>query len=200
MWRVTRDRWHMKCNRWHVTHDTWHMTHYTWHMIHDTWHMTCVMWHVVGGEHSLKVSAPQLASSSGFWKTKNVWHGLQLNNSRKDYLDTNWWAMGLWPVRPCLLNVLFLFRSACVFSSEVWSSIYIYIKVLFKCLFNTQDIYGFYETWTIQNRTIVISASLLVWRFTKTEIKKKKIIMFLRADNVRNSTDYLISPRLLVMV
>ena len=38
---------------WHVTCDTWHMTS-------DTWHMTCDMWHVVGGEHSLKISAPSL--------------------------------------------------------------------------------------------------------------------------------------------
>ena len=38
-----------------------------WHMIRDMWHMTCDMghvtrdmWHVLGGEHSLKISAPCL--------------------------------------------------------------------------------------------------------------------------------------------
>ena len=39
-----------KSDMWHVTCDTWHVTH-------DTWHMTPDMWHLVGGEHSLKMSA-----------------------------------------------------------------------------------------------------------------------------------------------
>ena len=43
----------MTCDMWHVTRDTWHLTP-------DMWHMTCDMWHVVGGEHCLKISAPQL--------------------------------------------------------------------------------------------------------------------------------------------
>ena len=30
------------------------------HVIRDTWHMTCDMGHKVRGEHSLKISAPQL--------------------------------------------------------------------------------------------------------------------------------------------
>ena len=29
-------------------------------MTPDTWHVTHDMWHVVGGEHSLKISAPKL--------------------------------------------------------------------------------------------------------------------------------------------
>ena len=29
-------------------------------MTPDTWHMTREMWHMVGGEHSLKISASQL--------------------------------------------------------------------------------------------------------------------------------------------
>ena len=39
------------CDPWHVTHDRWHVTCDTWHMTQDTSH-------VVGGEHSLKISAP----------------------------------------------------------------------------------------------------------------------------------------------
>ena len=42
---------------WHVTCDTWHVT---WHVTRDTWHVTHDTWHVWGGEHSLKISAPQL--------------------------------------------------------------------------------------------------------------------------------------------
>ena len=38
---------------WHVTYD---MSHLTRHM----WHVTCDVWHMEGGEHSLKISAPQL--------------------------------------------------------------------------------------------------------------------------------------------
>ena len=34
------------------TPDIWHMTPDI-----DTWHMTPDMWHVVGGEHSLRISA-----------------------------------------------------------------------------------------------------------------------------------------------
>ena len=36
-----------------VIPDTWHMTHDMWHVKHD-------MWHMVGGEHSFKISFPQL--------------------------------------------------------------------------------------------------------------------------------------------
>ena len=36
------------------------MTPDTWHLTPDTWHVTLDMWHMVGGEHSLKISAPQL--------------------------------------------------------------------------------------------------------------------------------------------
>ena len=31
-----------------------------WHMTPDTWHVKCHMWCMVGGEHSLKISASQL--------------------------------------------------------------------------------------------------------------------------------------------
>ena len=37
-----------------------YMTPDTWHLTRDKWHMTCDMWHIVGGEHSLQMSAPQL--------------------------------------------------------------------------------------------------------------------------------------------
>ena len=33
---------------------------YNWQLTCDMWHVTCIMWHMVGGEHSLKISAPQL--------------------------------------------------------------------------------------------------------------------------------------------
>ena len=36
------------------------MTCDTWHLADDTWHVTRDMWHMVGGEYSLKISAPQL--------------------------------------------------------------------------------------------------------------------------------------------
>ena len=32
-----------------------------WHLTPDTWYVTRDMWHMVGGEHSLKISAPQLS-------------------------------------------------------------------------------------------------------------------------------------------
>ena len=38
---------------WHVTHDMWHVTL-------DMWRVTCDKWQVWGGEHSLKISVPQL--------------------------------------------------------------------------------------------------------------------------------------------
>ena len=38
----------------------WHSTRDTVHMTGDMWHVTPDMWHTVGGEHSLKISAPQL--------------------------------------------------------------------------------------------------------------------------------------------
>ena len=41
----------MALHMWHVTQDTWHKTC-------DMWHVTCEIWHVVGGDHSLKISAP----------------------------------------------------------------------------------------------------------------------------------------------
>ena len=40
--------------------DTWHVTPHTSHLTPHTWHVTHDMWHMVGGEHSLKISAPQL--------------------------------------------------------------------------------------------------------------------------------------------
>ena len=44
-----------------VTHDTWHVTHDLLHPTPDMWHPTYDMWHMVGaGEHSFKISAPQL--------------------------------------------------------------------------------------------------------------------------------------------
>ena len=36
------------------------LTPHTSHQKHDTWNMTVDMWDMVGGEHSLKISAPQL--------------------------------------------------------------------------------------------------------------------------------------------
>ena len=47
-----------KKKMWHVTCDTWHVTCDTWHVTRDRWQVTRHMWHVVGGEHSLKISAP----------------------------------------------------------------------------------------------------------------------------------------------
>ena len=38
----------------------WHLTRATWPMAHDTWLMTCDMWHMAVGEHSHKISGPQL--------------------------------------------------------------------------------------------------------------------------------------------
>ena len=42
---------------WHATPDTWHVTRY---VTQDTWHVSRTMWRMVRGEHSLKISAPQL--------------------------------------------------------------------------------------------------------------------------------------------
>ena len=50
----------MTQDTWHVTPDTWHMTRDAWYVTPDTWHLTPDMWHMVGGEHSLKMSAPYL--------------------------------------------------------------------------------------------------------------------------------------------
>ena len=33
------------------------MTSDTWHVTPNKWHVTCDMWHMVGGKHSLKISA-----------------------------------------------------------------------------------------------------------------------------------------------
>ena len=40
--------------------DTLHLTRYIWHVTCDMWLVTYDMWHMMGGEHSLKMSAPQL--------------------------------------------------------------------------------------------------------------------------------------------
>ena len=52
------------CDTWHVTCDTWHATSDTRHVTCDNWHMTCDMWHVIGGTHSLKISA---LTTCGWW-------------------------------------------------------------------------------------------------------------------------------------
>ena len=36
------------------------MTPEVWYVLHDTWHVSNDMWHIVGGEHSLKISACHL--------------------------------------------------------------------------------------------------------------------------------------------
>ena len=43
-----------------MTLDTWHLTPDTWHLTPDTGRLTPNMWQMVGGEHSLHISAPQL--------------------------------------------------------------------------------------------------------------------------------------------
>ena len=50
----------MTCDTWDVTQDTWHATIDTWYVTRDTQQVTCDMFYVVGGEHSLKMSAPYL--------------------------------------------------------------------------------------------------------------------------------------------
>ena len=51
--------------------DMGHLTPDTWHRTPDNWHVTCNMWPVTrgGGEHSLKILAPQLFR---FWKDSVV--------------------------------------------------------------------------------------------------------------------------------
>ena len=44
---------------------------YTWHLTPDTWIVTRDMWHMVGGDHSLKISAPQLLQF-GFDSVLNI--------------------------------------------------------------------------------------------------------------------------------
>ena len=72
--KKTFDTWHVTCDTWHGTCDMWHshvtcdmisfttlsMTFDMWHVTCDMWHvtLTCDMLHVLGGEHSLKISAP----------------------------------------------------------------------------------------------------------------------------------------------
>ena len=50
----------------------WHVTCDTWHVKHDTWHVTRDTWHVWGGQHSLKISAPQL-SPFVFYDIMKIW-------------------------------------------------------------------------------------------------------------------------------
>ena len=40
-----------------VTCDTWHVTPNMGHITRHTWHVTIDIWHVVGGKHSIKISA-----------------------------------------------------------------------------------------------------------------------------------------------
>ena len=54
-----------------------------WHVTTDLWHVTRDMWHMVGGEHSLKFSAPQLlrfgidiVSDKGVYRTAPATPGL----------------------------------------------------------------------------------------------------------------------------
>ena len=47
-----------------MTLDMWHLTPDIWDLTPDTGHVTRDMWHMVGGEHSLKMSALQLLR---FW-------------------------------------------------------------------------------------------------------------------------------------
>ena len=53
----------------YVALNTWHMTPGTWFLTCDTWPVICDMWHMVGREHSLKMSAPQLARAGAvhYW-------------------------------------------------------------------------------------------------------------------------------------
>ena len=63
------------CYTWHVTYDMWHVRHDMWHVTRDMWHMTCDMWYVVGGEHSLKISAPSLLLSV-IYDFLKIWRNL----------------------------------------------------------------------------------------------------------------------------
>ena len=57
---LTHATWHVTCDILNLTPYTWYVTHDMWHMTCDTWHVTHDMWHMVGGEHSHKMSAPEL--------------------------------------------------------------------------------------------------------------------------------------------
>ena len=80
----------------------WHVTRDMWPVRRDTWHVTCNMWHVVGGEHSLKISAPQL-----FWFV--IYDILKIRRKRLteliNYLMSNKVDCRTAPATPCLLNI-----------------------------------------------------------------------------------------------
>ena len=59
------------------------MTRDIWYMTRDTWHATCDMWNVVGGEHSLKISAPKL-----FWFV--IYDILQIRRERLTHWLNQW--------------------------------------------------------------------------------------------------------------
>ena len=80
MWHLTPDTWHLTYDTWHVTPDMWNVTPDMWHMTCDTWHDT---WHVthgtmVEGEHSLKISAPQLLrfGQESSWLAESIYDGV----------------------------------------------------------------------------------------------------------------------------
>ena len=73
-----------------MTVHTWHVTRDMWHLPQNMWHVTPDVWHMMEGEHSLKVSAPQL---SGL-KIDSV---MKILNERMTY-SVNEWINELWRV------------------------------------------------------------------------------------------------------
>ena len=74
-----------------------------WHLTPDTWHVTHDMWHIVGGEHYLKISAPQL-----------IWFGIDSGLKKLNKRITYWineliidkCLYRTAPATPCLILII----------------------------------------------------------------------------------------------
>ena len=97
------------------------MTRDTWHMPPDIWHLTCDMWHMVGGEHSLKISAPQL---SRFGRDSV----LKILNERISEWITEWiYDKDVYRAAPATLGLLISLS----FEFLVWN------RTMFVCFYKT---------------------------------------------------------------
>ena len=102
----------------------------------------------------------------------------------------------------CLMFCFFL--EVCVFFPRKYGPVFIHTLKFYL------NVYSIHRTFMDLTKLELYKTGQLIFLLlclsdgshkTKILIKKmKKIIMFVRADNLRNSTDYLISPRLMVMV
>ena len=84
---------------------TWQVTRDKWHMTPDRWHLTRDMRHMVGGEHSFKMSAPQLLRF-GIYSVLKI-----LNKMMTQWINQSMSAEGVYRTAPATTVLLTIYDS-----------------------------------------------------------------------------------------